>query len=136
QNGSLLQIPTLSLSASFTGTNLVSKTVPPGGQLTLTPGSYADVTVNAGATLFLSTGTYFLNNLDIEPGAVISCTSGSGIVVNVKLGFTFRGSIIEKNGGRPKFFMGVFGTSSIPLEGPFTGTLIALTAAITLATLK
>ena len=31
--------------------------------------------------------------------------------------------------------MGVFGTSAIPIEGPFTGTLMALTAAVTLATL-
>jgi len=32
--------------------------------------------------------------------------------------------------------VGVFGTSSIPLEGPFTGTLMALTAPLTIATLN
>ena len=103
----------------------------------LAPGAYADVVVNAGATLFLSTGTYFMNNLDIEPNAKISCTSGSGlIIVNLKTGFIFRGSIVEKTGSaRPKFFVGAFGTSAIPIEGPFTGTLIALNAPITLATL-
>lgn len=137
QNGALLQIPTLSLAVTFPGTNQGNKTVAPNAQLTLAPGAYADVTVNAGATLFLSTGTYFFNNWDVEPNAKISCSSGSGqVVVNVKLGFTFRGSIIEKTGGRPKFFAGVFGTSSIPVEGPFTGTLMALTAPITLATLN
>jgi hypothetical protein len=137
QNGALLQIPTLSLAVTFPGTNQGNKTLAPNGTLTLAPGAYADVTVNAGATLFLSTGTYFFNNWDVEPNAKISCSSGSGqIVVNVKLGFTFRGSIIEKTGGRPKIFVGVFGTSAIPLEGPFTGTLMALTAPLTIATLN
>jgi len=137
QNGALLQIPKLTLSVTFPGTNQGNKTVAPNGTLTLAPGAYADVTVNAGATLFLSTGTYFMNNLDIEPSAKISCTSGSGlIVVNIKTGFIFRGSVVEKVGSaRPKLYVGVFGTSSIPIEGPFTGTLMALTAPVTLATL-
>jgi hypothetical protein len=69
------------------------------------------------STLSLSTGTYFLNNLDVEPNAKLSCSSGSGqIVVNVKVGVIFRGSIIEKTGGRPKFFQGVFGTHLFPLR--------------------
>ena len=32
--------------------------------------------------------------------------------------------------------MGAFGTSSIPIEGPFTGTLMALTASVTIATIN
>jgi DNA-binding protein YbaB len=136
QNGAFLQIPTLSLAVTFPGTNQGDKIIAPNGTLTLAPGAFANVTVNAGATLFLSTGTYFFNNLDVEPNAKISCTSGSGqIVVNVKVGVIFRGSIIEKTGGRPKFFLGVFGTSAVSLEGPFTGTYVGLTAPLTLATL-
>ena len=137
QNGALLQIPKLSLAVTFPGTNQGNKTVAPSGTLTLAPGAFADVTVNGGATLFLSTGTYFFNNLDIEPGAKISCTSGSGqIVINIKTGLIFRGSIIEKTGGRPKVFVGVFGTSAVSIEGPFTGTLMALTASVTIATIN
>jgi len=138
QNGLLLQIPHLALSVTFPGTNQGNKTVAPSGTLTLAPGAYADVTVNAGATLFVSTGTYFMNNLDIEPGAIISCTSGSGqVVVNIKTGFIFRGKVVEKTGSaRPKLFVGMFGTSSVPIEGPFTGTLVALTAPVTLATIN
>jgi DNA-binding protein YbaB len=136
QNGTLLQIPTLSLAVTFPGTNQGNKTIAPNGTLTLAPGAYADVTVNAGATLFLSTGTYYFNNLDVEPNAKLSCSSGSGqIVVNIKVGLIYRGSIIEKTGGRPKMFVGVFGTSAVSIEGPFTGTLMALTAPLTLATL-
>ena len=136
QNGAFLQIPTLSLAVTFPGTNQGDKTIAPNGTFTLAPGAYGNVTVNAGATLFLSTGTYFFNNWDVEPNAKISCSSGSGqIVVNVKVGLIYRGSIIEKTGGRPKMFVGVFGTSAVSLEGPFTGTFMALTAPLTLATL-
>ncbi len=136
QNGALLQIPTLSLAVTFPGTNQGDKTIAPNGTLTLAPGAYANVTVNAGATLFLSTGTYYFNNWDVEPGAKVSCSSGSGqIVVNIKVGLIYRGSIIEKTGGRPKMFVGVFGTSAVSLEGPFTGTFMALTAPLTIATL-
>jgi hypothetical protein len=137
QNGVLLQIPRLTHSVTFPGTNQGNKTVAPNGTLTLAPGAYADVVVNAGATLFVSTGTYFFNNCTIEPNAKISCTSSAGqVVINIRTNFIYRGKIVEKVGSaRPKLFVGVFGTSSIPIEGPFTGTLMALTAPVTLATL-
>ena len=32
--------------------------------------------------------------------------------------------------------MGAFGTSPIPIEGPFTGTLMALAAPVTIATIN
>jgi DNA-binding protein YbaB len=131
-----IQVPNLSLSVTFPGTNQGNKSVPPNGTLTLAPGAYADVTVNAGATLFLSGGTYFFNNFDVEPGAKLSCTSQTTrVTVNVKLGFIFRGSIIEKNStARPKFFLACFGTSLVPIEAPYTGTLVALDAPVKLGT--
>jgi hypothetical protein len=53
----------------------------------------------------------------------------------VKLAFIFRGTIIETNStARPKFFLGCFGTAGVPIEGPFTGTLAAPNATVTLAT--
>jgi DNA-binding protein YbaB len=134
ENG-FIQVPNLNLSVTFPGTNQGNKSVPPNGQLTLSPGAYADLTVFSGATLFLSGGTYFFNNFDIEPQAKISCSSQTTqITVNVKLGFIFRGSIIEKTGGRPKFFAACFGTSQVTIEAPFTGTLVAPDAPINLAT--
>jgi DNA-binding protein YbaB len=135
ENG-FIQVPNLNLSVTFPGTNQGNKTVAPNGQLTLAPGAYADVIVNAGATLFLSGGTYFMNNLTVEPGAKLSCTSQTTqVTVYVKLGFIFRGSIIEKNStARPKFFLGCFGTSLIPIEAPYTGTLVAPDAPVKLGT--
>lgn len=73
----------------------------------------------------------------MDSGGKISCASGSGVIINVRTNFTFRGTIVETgSNARPKLFVGVFGTNSIPIEGPFTGTLMALTAPITLATVN
>ena len=132
QNG-FLQIPGLGFSVTFPGTNSGPVTLLANTQKTLTPGSYAALIVNNGATLSLSTGTYFFTSFDIESGGTISCSSGSGqVIVYVSGAVIYRGKTIEKTGGRPKFFMGAFGTASIPLGGPFTGTLVAPQAQIVL----
>jgi hypothetical protein len=141
QNGALLQIPKLTHTVTFSGTNLLNKTVPDQNNnktLDLPVGAYADITVNDQGILVLHTGTYFFNNWTVNSGGIISCVSSGGLViVNVRTNFIFRGKIIEKNStARPKFFVGMFGTSSVPVEGPFTGTLIALNAPITLATIN
>ena len=135
ENG-FIQVPNLNLSVTFPGSNQGNKTVPINGQLTLSPGAYADVQVFSGGTLFLSGGTYHFNNFTVEPQARISCTSqATQVTVYVKLGFIFRGSIIEKNSSaRPKFFLGCFGTSLIPIEAPYTGTLVAPDAPVKLGT--
>jgi len=135
ENG-FIQVPNLNLSVTFPGSNQGNKTVPVNGQLTLSPGAYADVQVFSGGTLFLSGGTYHFNNFTVEPQARISCTSqATQVTVYVKLGFIFRGSIIEKNSSaRPKFFLGCFGTSLIPIEAPYTGTLVAPDAPVKLGT--
>jgi DNA-binding protein YbaB len=135
QNGSLLQIPRLTFSVTFPGTNQGSIDIQPSTQKTLAPGAFGDVSVKSRATLFLSTGTYFFNSWSIEPQAVVSLSSKSGqVVVHIGNGFTFRGSMIEKTGGRPVLFVGVFGTSQVALGAPFTGTLVALNALVDLAT--
>jgi hypothetical protein len=137
RNGAFLQIPTLSFAVTFPTSNQGAVTVSPDSTRTLAPGAFADVSVQSRATLFLSTGTYYFNNFTVEPQAKISCTSGSGqVVIHVKNGFTFRGSIIENSGGRPKVFIGVFGTNLVALGAPFTGTLVALNALVDLATVS
>ncbi len=133
QNGSLLQIPKLSLSVTFPGNNGVNQEAgpPPAPALVLAPGAYPDVSVKG--TLKLRTGTYFFNNLTVESGAKISCTSSSGlIVVNIRTNLTYRGSIVEGTPSRPNIFVAVFGTNAVFVETSFPGTLVALTASLTL----
>jgi DNA-binding protein YbaB len=134
QNG-FVQLPNFGFSVTFPGTNSGAVTLPPNTPKTLAPGSYAALVVNAGSTLSLSTGTYFFTSFDIESGGTISCSSTGGqVIVYVSGSVIYRGRIVEKTGGRPKFFMGAFGTGSIPLGGPFTGTLAAPSAQIVLNT--
>jgi len=134
QNAALLQIPKLSLSVTFPGTSVVNQEAgpPPAAPLDLAPGAYGDVSVKG--TLKLRTGTYFFNNLTVESNAKISCTSTSGqIVVNIRTNLTYRGSIVEGTSGRrPNIFVGVFGTNAVFVETAFPGTLVALTASLTL----
>ena len=138
QNGFFLQIPKLTFSVTFPVINPPPAPVDlqPDQQKTLLPGSFGDVSVKSRATLSLSTGTYFFNSWTVEAQAIISCSSkGTGqVVVHVKNGFTFRGSIIEKTGGRPTLFVSVFGTAQVALGAPFTGTLVALNALVDLNT--
>ena len=135
EDGFVIQIPNLSLPVTFPGTNQGAINVPPDQTRTLVPGAFATVTVNSRATLFLSKGTYYFDSFQVEPQATISCTSGSGpVIVYVKNSFTFRGAIIEKTGGRPKFFIDVLGSNQVSLGAPFTGTLVALNALVDFAT--
>jgi DNA-binding protein YbaB len=142
QNGAFLQIPTLGLSVTFPSTTQPNRTVPDQNNvktLDLQPGAYPDITVNDTGILILHTGTYFFNNVTVNSGGTISCVSSGGlVVVNVRTNFIFRGKINEQNKPttRPKFFVGFFGTSAVPIEGPFTGTLMALTAPVTIATIN
>jgi DNA-binding protein YbaB len=132
ENG-FIQLPSFGFSVTFPGTNSGDVTVAPNTSTTLAPGAFRNLIVNGGATLFLSKGTYFFDGFDIESNATISCSSTTGqVVVYARGAIIFRGKIIEKTGGRPKFFLGAFGTGAIPVGGPFTGTLAAPEAQITL----
>src|SRR5262245_57770171 len=58
QNSALLQIPTLSLSVTFPGTNQDDRTLPDANNnktLDLLPGAYRNITINSQCTLFLRT---------------------------------------------------------------------------------
>jgi len=135
ENGFILRIPRLTLTVTFPPTDQGPVNVAPDQTRTIAPGSFGDVTVGSRATLFLSKGTYFFKSFTVEPQAKISCSSTTGqVVVHVRNGFTFRGSIIEKTGGRPKFFVSVHGSSMVALGAPFTGTLVALNALVDFAT--
>ncbi len=81
--GPVANEPLPSLSYSAGGAN---KTVPIGGSLTLSPGSYNIVTLNSGGTLKLSSGEYFMNELRY-PGSEavieIDLSSGEPVTINV-----------------------------------------------------
>ncbi len=80
-----LVLPTFSFAAGNTAV-----TIPKRGTLSLPPGAYGEVSVKEHGTLFLRSGEYFLDELDVDKGAVISIDVSHGPVsVNVvsKLAF-------------------------------------------------
>ena len=132
---SFIALPHLALAVAFPPSHAGAVVVGPGQTRTLTPGAYGALTVQSRATLSLSTGTYYFDSLDVEPQATLSCSSKAGqIVIYVKDNVIFRGTIAEHTAPTPRLFLGVVGTSSVAIEAPFKGTLVAPNAPINLAT--
>jgi hypothetical protein len=97
------------------------------------PGVYDAVVVNAGSSLYLSSGTYFLNSLDVESGANLFIDSQNGpVFVYLGSSIVFRGNEQEANGGVPSLFIGYFGTSQAILEAPYSGVFLAPNATLIL----
>ncbi|MGH7452145.1 MAG: FlgD immunoglobulin-like domain containing protein [bacterium] len=78
-------LPSPSFSAG--GTDV---TVPEKRSLTLAPGSYGNVKVKNRGTLFLTTGDYFMNKLELEHAGILSIDVASGPVnINVVTALEF-----------------------------------------------
>ncbi|MFZ1728947.1 MAG: choice-of-anchor Q domain-containing protein [Bacteroidota bacterium] len=72
-------IPSMSYSAGS-----AKITVSSNGSYTLAPGSYGEVKVNSGGTLYLSSGVYFMKKLEVKKDAIVSIDITNGPVgVNV-----------------------------------------------------
>ena len=137
RNGSVLSSPVPAGAVTFPPLPPTGITVPVGGTRNLAPGAYGPVTVFANATLRLSSGTYFMQSLDIEPGARILLDSGSQEVrVNVRTTFTFRGSVASEGGPGPlsRLAVVVQGSTAVAVEGLFQGALYAPNATMNLGT--
>lgn len=109
-------------------------TLQPGASASLPPGAYASVTVNSRATLTLSSGTYYLDSLDIEPQGVVALTGSGPFVINVRTSLTAKGQVTVPGVSPPPTFVLVdAGSADVFLQAEFDGTLIAPNANITLA---
>jgi len=108
-----------------------SITIQPGKTQTVAPGKYANLTVNSRSTAYLSSGTYYLQSLDIEPQGVLALDMGHGpIYLYVANSVIYRGSIILRSGLSSDLFIGFMGTQSVALEAPFTGMFVAPRASL------
>jgi DNA-binding protein YbaB len=133
--GTFVQLPNLSLQVTFPSKNsgdiLQDVNAKP---LTLKPGAYNNVTVKAPLTL--TAGTYTFETLDFEPQGTLTIDSRAGrVIVYVHGGnLIFRGKQTSAS-GQPNFVLGYFGTGMVTVGAAFTGTMIAPTALIDLATI-
>lgn len=68
----------------FTAPKSGKERVPKKGSLTLPPGNYGEIEVDSRGTLYLTSGDYFIDELEVDDGAVISIDVANGPVnINV-----------------------------------------------------
>jgi hypothetical protein len=124
------------VSPQFIGTQAVSVT--PDSTLALSPGQYGAVTVFSRAHLVLSAGEYNFTSLDLEPQAVLvapSATSESAQLF-VRDSVIYRGSTLTSAGSVAPLYLAYTGSSTITIESPFLGTILAPNAPLTLQSLN
>jgi len=135
QNSSLNIVP-VKLIATAPTSKVPIVSPEPGQTLTLAPGNYTNLDVKSGATVKVSAGTYYFDALTLEPQSIFSVNSGSGrVIVYVGNSLTMRSTVFSATGQTPDFVVGYLGTNAVSISSPFTGTLFAPSAAVSLESL-
>jgi hypothetical protein len=102
-----------------------------GQSKTAAPGTYNRLTAYSGGTIYLASGTYYVQSLDIEPQGVLAVNmSGGPIYLYVANSVIYRGTILLTGGVASNLFIGYMGTQFVALEVPFTGTFVAPKASL------
>ena len=120
-------------NVEFPDTNQGYIDVHPDGSQTLAPGAYAGVSAKSRAHLYLSTGTYLMDQLFTEPQSVLHLDTSAGpIYIYVRNYFFHRGEMVTDAGPRSQVLVGVLGMDNVHIEAPFIGTLVVPYAKVTL----
>jgi hypothetical protein len=100
---------------------------------TLSPGTYGALTVKSRAKLYLSSGSYYFSSFGTEPQSKIYLNkSQGGIYIYVSSSAFLRNSWVDNGGSAADLLFAYFGTSSLTVESPLAGTIIAPTAQVDL----
>lgn len=95
------------------------------------PGRYDQLIVRSRARLTLEPGRYYVDDLQLEPDAIVEVNGTGDVLLFVSSSVAFRGTIEKEQGQR--LLLGYFGTSDLTLERSFNGTVIAPQAKLVLA---
>ena len=132
----VISLPSKNFSTGGSNHNVGSNQI-----LTLTPGSYSNVSLDEGSTLKLSSGEYFFNTLNLEEREIIvdfDLSNGNPVTVNVKTELLFGRELeIRSTNGDADSDLITFCTLQsqrikIGKEAFFYGSLIAVNAKVTL----
>jgi hypothetical protein len=104
-----------------------------GASLTLAPGSYETVHLAGNSQLTLTTGTYFVDDFDVGPSAVVVVQhQQQPVLLYVEEEMQLHGTFSD--GGDPSHLLiGYSGTIPLGLSSPFRGTLVAPGIGVTLS---
>jgi len=130
------QTVTSTSSVTFPVTNAGGFNLEPGATGTLFPGSYGAVAVKSNSKLKVSTGSYLIESLDLEPQSTLALDTTSGpIVFYVRTSVILRGNITTKTDARD-FTLIYFGSSALFVEAPFSGTIVASGAQLNITSVQ
>jgi hypothetical protein len=106
----------------------------PNQQATMAPGRYGVVSVKSGSTIFLRTGVYYIDSLQLEPQSTVQLDDAQGAVeIYVKDAFDFfRGQILNNGGPQPELLVVSFGSGTTYVEAPFRGAIVSPSGKIVL----
>src|SRR5262245_3352279 len=131
------QTVTTTGSVTFPTTNAGGFNLEPGATGTLGPGSYGAVAVKSNAKLKVSTGSYLMESLDLEPQGTLALNTTAGpIVFYVRTSpVILRGKITTTTDARD-FTLVYFGSSALFVEAPFAGTIVASAAQVNIGSVS
>lgn len=101
--------------------------------LTLEPGVYARVSARNGHTLTLRPGVYRMEHFELEPsGHIVIDNATAPVLVFVRQSMFWRAASQTLSGSPAAFKVTVFGASTLPFDGSFSGFLVAPNADVDL----
>jgi YD repeat-containing protein len=107
----------------------------PNDDRAITPGAYLQATVNSGAKLRLTAGTYHFTSFDLESGSQLYLDKTAGpITIYVTGAVILRGALVDQGGPEGDFLLVSLGTQDVFVEQVFTGTIVVPNAKLSLAT--
>jgi len=97
------------------------------------PGRYGTLRVFGGGKLSLSTGTYFVDNLDLESTSKVILNQDAGpVLIYVRLSTILRGVVSTTTNSPPDLLLGWLGTADLFVEAAFSGAIVAPSAKVVL----
>lgn len=132
ENGNLTLPGALELPV-FPSTDWGSRHLEPQTRLALRPGVYGSIVVKSRATLQLEAGTYWFRSLQIEPQAVVRTSGTTPTRIFVQGDVMLKESIRHTSGKHDRLLLLSLGTQEIFVEQPWSGTLVAPNASVTLS---
>jgi hypothetical protein len=98
------------------------------------PGSYGQVAVKRTATLTLHSGKYFVDTLELEPGAKVVIDDAAGpVLIYVRRILTVRATLSTTDNHAPNVLLGYFGTNPGVIETQLKAVVIAPNATLQLS---
>jgi len=124
EEGATVRFPVVSIAPSFPGNPTGSIDLQPDRFAAIEPGYFRSISVKSRSTLELAPGTYYVDNLTVEPQAVVRILDPASTRILVRQTFVHRGAF-EGTQGTKDFIVAFYGRGSAQLEAPFSGTFIA-----------